>query len=150
MTKEKAPAPELQKPAVETSIVKPLKKRSPGTPAMAKAFSKRYTESVASAEEAAELFSKRRVSHANPEEVIALRLIVGILLARLAVEHWSQTDEPAQTWINNFAAICHDSLAHSTFNSTDRRDMEMRARVADQINQIVGTALFEDDKTSKN
>jgi hypothetical protein len=91
------------------------------------------------------------VSRTNPEEVMALRVIVGILLARLAVEHWSQTDEPAQAWINNFAAICHDGLAHSTFNSTDGRDTkEMRSRVADEINKIVGTALFEDDKTHKN
>jgi len=146
MTKEKRRALARKQPAAATSIAKLPETRSPETLAMAEAFNKRYTKSAALAERAARPFS-----HANPEEVMALRVIVGILLARLAVEHWSQTNEPAQAWINNFAAICHDGLAHSTFNSTDGRDIKgMRSRVADEINKIVGTALFEDDKTKKN
>jgi hypothetical protein len=87
---------------------------------------------------------------ADPAEVLALRVVVGILIAHLAARN-RDTSEGAQGLVNNLSATCQEALLSATIFPSGRASVEQLRRDAiDHVNRIVGTAQFNDGWRESN
>src|SRR5579863_8884315 len=87
---------------------------------------------------------------ADPAEVLALRVVVGVLVAVIAKRNES-TGEPAHSFINDLAAICQQALASARIVVEEGQDMEtVRRDAIEHVNSIVGIVQFDDGRSAAN
>jgi hypothetical protein len=80
---------------------------------------------------------------ADPAEVLALRVVVGVLVAVIAKRSES-TGEPAQSFINDLAAICQQALLSAQIVVEDERNLEkVRRDAIEHVSSIVQTVQFD-------
>jgi hypothetical protein len=81
---------------------------------------------------------------ADPAELLALRVVVGVLVAVIAKRSESG-GEPAQSFINGLATICQDALLSAQIVVEDERNLEkVRKDAIEHVNSIVRTVQFDD------
>jgi hypothetical protein len=72
-----------------------------------------------------------------PAELLALRVVVGVLVAVIKTE---STGEPAQSFINDLAAICQQALLSAQIVVEDERNLEkVRRDAIEHVSSIVQT-----------
>ena len=87
---------------------------------------------------------------ADPAEVLALRVVVGVLVAVIAKRNES-TGEPAYSFINDLAAICQQALASAQIVVEEGQNMEtVRRDAIEHVNSIVGIVQFDDSRPAAN
>ena len=81
---------------------------------------------------------------ADPAEVLALRVVVGVLIG-LSAKRSESNGEPAQSFINDLAAICQQALVSAQIVVEEGGNSEkVRRDAIGHVNGIVRTIQFDD------
>jgi len=87
---------------------------------------------------------------ADPADVLALRVIVGVLIGYFARREAHSGYEPAQSIINDLSAMCQEALLSATIDPPDSRMEKLRREALEKVNAIVAAAQFDDGRPGSN